>query len=110
MTNAISFGHQHFNGPHYDHELDHSRLTGQIQRVYRTVITGDWVTLGEIEKMTGDPQASISAQLRHLRKERFGSHRVHLRRRGKRENGLWEYCLHKSTCNCVLCWALEVMQ
>ncbi|KKL56177.1 hypothetical protein LCGC14_2247980, partial [marine sediment metagenome] len=36
-------------------------------------------TLCEIEDLTGDPPASISAQLRHLRKERFGAHTVERR-------------------------------
>lgn len=50
-----------------------------------------WRTLDEISSLTGDPPASISAQLRHLRKERFGSHIVEKRRRGERETGLFEY-------------------
>jgi uncharacterized protein YueI len=42
---------------------------------------GEWRTLAEIETITGDPQASISAQLRHLRKKRFGYHTVNKQRR-----------------------------
>ena len=57
------------------------------------MIDGEWRTLSEIEFITGDPQASISAQLRHLRKERFGGYLVELRSRGDRENGLFEYRL-----------------
>jgi len=34
------------------------------------------MTLAAIAKETGDPEASISAQLRHLRKEKHGSHSV----------------------------------
>jgi hypothetical protein len=80
-----------FNGPAYDPELDHPRLSAQILRVYRAVEDGEWRTLGEIEEITGDPQASISAQLRHLRKPRFGGFIVEKRRRG---GGLWEYKLN----------------
>ena len=43
--------------------------------------------------MTDDPHASISAQLRHLRKEKFGSYNIEKRPRGDRSNGLWEYRL-----------------
>jgi hypothetical protein len=49
---------------------------------------GEWRTLSEISQTTGDPQASISAQLRHLRKPRFGSFRVEREYRG---NGLYVY-------------------
>lgn len=38
-------------------------------------------TLKEIEDITGDPQSSISAQLRNLRKASFGSHVVTKQRR-----------------------------
>ena len=44
-------------------------------------------------ELKGDPEASASAQLRHLRKPRFGSHTVEKRNRGAREFGLWEYRL-----------------
>jgi predicted transcriptional regulator len=37
---------------------------------------GKALTLAKIEAITGDPQASISAQLRHLRKKKYGSHAV----------------------------------
>jgi hypothetical protein len=69
-----------FAGSDYDRELDDARLTGQILRVYDLMKDGHWRTLAEIEAQTGDPQASISAQLRHLRKRRFGYHTVNRRR------------------------------
>jgi hypothetical protein len=52
---------------------------------------GQWRTLAEIEEITEDPQASISARLRDLRKERFGEHEVARRRRGSGQRGLFEY-------------------
>jgi len=52
---------------------------------------GDWRTLSEIGEATGDPVASVSAQLRHLRKRRFGAYIVDKRSRGDRALGLFEY-------------------
>lgn len=58
---------------------------------------GDWLTLTEIAEPTEFGEASISAQLRHLRKARHGNYRVEKRRRllGESEvgraTGLWEY-------------------
>jgi len=80
----------HFNGPAYQPELDFQRLQGQIRRVWDAMKDTRWRTLSEIASVTGDPEASISAQLRHLRKERFGSHTVNRRARG-RSTGLHEY-------------------
>lgn len=82
-----------FNGPEYDPDYDQARLTGQCLRVFNLMRDGVWRTLGEIEAITGDPQASISAQLRHLRKKRFGEHIVNRQPRGDREHGLFEYQL-----------------
>ena len=83
----------HFSGPDYDPDLDQARLTGQIRRVFDLMRDGEWRTLDEIHAVTRDPQASISAQLRHLRKQRFGSHVVAKRRRGDPKSGLFEYRL-----------------
>jgi hypothetical protein len=82
-----------FNGATYKPALDDMRLTGQIQRVFNLMRDGQWRTLMEIADATSDPQSSISAQLRHLRKVRFGSHTVNKRSRGQREHGLFEYQL-----------------
>ena len=82
-----------FDGPAYDPKHDLKRLTGQIERVFDAIKDGSWYTLDEIHKATDDPHASISAQLRHLRKKRFGSHTVDKRPRGSRSKGLWEYRL-----------------
>lgn len=57
-----------------------------------------WLTLEELARLTHYPPASISAQLRHLRKPRFGAYAVVKRSRtanpGMRGDGfgtLWEY-------------------
>ena len=80
-----------FNGATYDPALDDERLTRQLGRVWSCMSDGAWRTLDEIATVTGDPHASISAQLRHLRKPRFGSYMVEKRARGRRESGLFEY-------------------
>ena len=65
-----------FDGADYQPERDDPRLTGQLLRVFSLMRDGEWRTLHQMEVATGDPEASISAQLRHLRKHRFGSHTV----------------------------------
>ena len=53
-----------------------------------------WVTLAELAATTKFPPASISAQLRHLRKAEYGGWRVEKRRREWETEGLvWEYRL-----------------
>lgn len=82
-----------FDGPEYDPEYDEKRLMGQIKRVFNSMKDGGWRTLNEIHRRTGNPHASISAQLRHLRKPKFGGFTVDRRPRGDRSNGLFEYRL-----------------
>ena len=81
-------GELRFDGSDYDHEEDHVRLTGQIGRIVSVMRDGGRRTLDEISKLAHAPAASVSAQLRHLRKERFGSHKVHKENLG---NGIWVY-------------------
>jgi len=82
-----------FDGPEYSPKHDDERLSGQILRVFNAMKNGGWFTLDELNGITGDPHASISAQMRHLRKARFGSHLVEKRNRGERAHGLFEYRL-----------------
>jgi len=82
-----------FNGPVYNPERDNKRLKSQIQRIYHYMAAGGWHTFDEIHSATGDPHTSISAQLRHLRKERFGEHTIDKRHRGEPARGLYEYRL-----------------
>jgi len=49
---------------------------------------GEFRTLGQISELTGHYESSVSAQLRHMRKPRFGSHQVNRAYKGK---GLYEY-------------------
>ena len=84
-----------FDGPAYDRELDQVRLNKQIRRVYDALFNCGWMTLSELEAVTHDPQPSISAQIRHLRKARFGAFIIEKRRRDQPTSGLWEYRLMK---------------
>lgn len=81
-----------FAGIVYEHRRDSLRLTNQIIRIICLMRDAKWRTLKEISELTGDPEASVSAQLRHLRKERFGSHIVNKRLRDNWPN-TWEYQL-----------------
>ncbi len=55
-----------------------------------------WLSLAELAAKTKFPHASISAQLRHLRKPKFGAWLVEKRRREwVREELVWEYRLGK---------------
>lgn len=82
-----------FAGPVYEPLCDEVRLTRQALRIFSLMSDGVWRTLVEIALETHDPPASISAQLRHFRKRRFGSHQVDKQRRGDDTGGLWEYRL-----------------
>src|SRR5258708_12296935 len=62
-----------------------------------------WLTLDELAKLTHYPQASISAQLRHLRKPEYGGFVVEKRPRavGKFLRGedfgtIWEFLLNRA--------------
>lgn len=59
-----------------------------------------WLTLDELAMLTHYPPASISAQLRHLRKQEFGGYEVEKRQRfaggilrGEDFGTVWEYRL-----------------
>ena len=86
----LNMFNQRFDGDDYVDERDRPRLTGQLRRIFAAVSDGEWYTLGEIAECTGDPEASISAQLRHLRKPRFGAHTVDRKHLG---GGLYSYRL-----------------
>ena len=62
-----------------------------------------WLTLDELSKLTHYPPASISAQLRHLRKPEFGGYAVEKRQRaegrilrGEDFGTVWEYQLKRA--------------
>lgn len=81
-----------FDGKTYDPALDGDRLRRQLGRTWEALRDGEWRSLFELSVKTADPEASISARIRDLRKEKFGSYTV-LRRRRDGRGGLWEYRL-----------------
>jgi hypothetical protein len=63
-----------------------------------------WLTLDELSKLTHYPPASISAQLRHLRKPEYGGYQVRKRQRvldrslrGEDFGTVWEYQIRRAT-------------
>jgi hypothetical protein len=77
-----------FDGATYRRALDHARLGKQLMRVALLMADGQWRTLHSIAAMTNDPEASISARLRDLRKRKFGGHTVE---RERIIGGLYRY-------------------
>ncbi len=88
-----SFNKSEFDGVTYEPKFDATRLRGEMARVYKLMSDSYWRTLREISDLTGDPEASVSARLRDLRKSKFGGHTVNRRRRGEASRGIWEYQL-----------------
>jgi hypothetical protein len=82
-----------FDGITYDPELDGMRLGTQLYRVAKLMGDGKWRTLRAIQDAVGGSEASVSARLRDLRKERFGAHTVERRRKHDPSSGCWEYRL-----------------
>jgi hypothetical protein len=62
-----------FDGETYIASLDRARLGKQLEAVKTVMADGLWHTPEDLEIATGYRWASISARLRDLRKERFGS-------------------------------------
>lgn len=86
----LSRGLARFDGDDYIHERDAERLTTQLDKVRGFMLDRQWRTLREIAIATGAPEASVSAQIRNLRKKRFGSYYIARRHVG---GGLYEYRL-----------------
>ena len=97
-------------GPAFDAKLDGKSLAKQHERIRDYMLglhpTDRWRTLREIAAALNYPEASVSAQLRHLRKPKFGSYDVEKRRRvpargvglfDSMSSRLWEYRLSINT-------------
>jgi hypothetical protein len=80
----------HRDGKTYDPALDYARLNTQMKRVWSVIADKQWHSLAGISSRTGDPEASVSARIRDLRKQKFGSHVIEERRVTQ---GLHEYRL-----------------
>lgn len=77
-----------FDGETFDRQQDGPRLSRQLESVFDLMQDGKWRTLREIAASTKKPEASVSARLRDLRKERFGSWNVQREGLG---DGLFRY-------------------
>ena len=82
-----------FDGKHYEGKTDKERLARQIKGVHDHISSGAWKTVEEISMATGYPQPSVSAQLRNLRKEKFGGLDVEGRYRA--DTRIFEYKLNR---------------
>jgi hypothetical protein len=82
-----------FAGSDYSPALDRERLLSQHAKVKTFMLRdNEWRTLRDIAAAIGEPEASISAQLRHLRREAFGAFKVEKRRAERGGSvGLFEY-------------------
>ena len=79
-----------FDGTTIEPERDNNRLAKQMNRVLTVVEDGNWHSIQYISRITGDPESSVSARLRDLRKPRWGSRTVERRYMGK---GWFQYRL-----------------
>ena len=87
---AIDFNATKFHGAGYDKEIDHTRLSGQLKRIYdfMSKYKDRWVTLEEISQHCHAPEASASAALRSLRNQHGY---IVERKRAAADKGLWLY-------------------
>lgn len=90
------------SGAAYEPAVDEDRLKGQMMKVFDALAVGGWWTVEEISSLIDDvwgehaPEASVSAQIRNLRKRGNGGYRIAGRyRKGLR---IYEYRLegHRS--------------
>jgi len=75
-------------GKTFEEARDAKRLGAQCRRVYDAMKDAQWRGLGDIASLTGDPEASISARLRDLRRFGFVVERVFV------ANGLHHYRMY----------------
>lgn len=66
----------HFDGTTFNPALDGPRLCRQLDAVRSVMASGAWLTLRQISIAAKCSEASASARLRDLRKQRFGGHMV----------------------------------
>jgi hypothetical protein len=77
-----------FDGKTYQPEEDHARLKTQLWRVFQLMSDGNFRTLEEIAFVTGGSEASVSARLRDLRKDKYGAREIE---RQRVNGGLFRY-------------------
>lgn len=81
-----------FEGATYDEKKDKIRLARQLLRIFAIMADRQWHTLMYLANATGCSDASASARLRDLRKQRFGHFNIE-RRRHAALDGVHEYRL-----------------
>lgn len=85
---GIDFSRLKFDGADINPHRDNKRLGQQMERIKEYMSDGQWRKLSEISKACNAPEASASAQIRNLKKQKFGGHEVNRRHLGY---GLYEY-------------------
>lgn len=85
----------YFDGKTYDPKYDRDRLKKLLGRVYECMLDGHWRSLEEIQQSCGGTEASVSARLRDLRKERFGAYDIQRARVDPMRRGLWLYRMNQ---------------
>lgn len=73
----------YFDGEFYKHRDDYLRLATQLNRVLAYMCDGRWHTVAEIADFLREPEASIQAQLRNLRKQSNGGYDVKIKYEGR---------------------------
>jgi len=81
-----------FGGVTYDPAQDQERLGEQMCRVLEACLDGGWHTLADLSQKTGDPESSVSARLRDVRKK-WGKDAMESKRL-KEGKGTWIYRVH----------------
>ena len=77
-------------GPAFDEARDGARIRGQIATIRELLLPLGYLTLAEIARLTGYPEGSISADLRHLKKVAHGAYDVPKERR----DNTWYYTVN----------------
>lgn len=77
-----------FDGATYEPAHDCDRLSGQLLAVFQATADHRWHTLAHLARVADASEASVSARLRDLRKDRFGSHVIE---RKRVDGGLYVY-------------------
>ena len=79
-----------FDGDDYVANRDNTRLTNQIDKVRMYMENAGYLTVKQIAADLKQPEPSVSAQIRNLRKDRFGARTVNREYRG---NGCYAFKL-----------------
>ena len=79
-----------FDGDDYVADRDNARLINQIDKVRMYMENAGYLTVKQIAADLKQPEPSVSAQIRNLRKDRFGARTVNREYRG---NGCYAFKL-----------------